>query len=87
MNTHTLAGFNPQRTGGSFDEWVIGRLQSDADFFAVVFGEVNAGLLKGFLNFEDGRDVSFHDALVLFDALQGCQANPSPASKLARTSA
>src|SRR5262245_9224582 len=35
-----------------------------------------AGLLDRFLYFEDGREVSFHDALVLFDSLQGCQANP-----------
>src|SRR5262245_58045257 len=26
--------------------------------------------------FEVSREVSFHDALVLFDSLQGCQANP-----------
>jgi hypothetical protein len=91
-----LAASNPRRMGGSFDVVGFGPslsessgpyFQSDADFFAVVFGEVNAGLLKGFLYFEDGRDVSFHDALVLFDALQGCQANPSPAGKLALTPA
>jgi hypothetical protein len=35
-----------------------------------------AGSLDRFLYFEDGREVSFHDALVLFDSLQGCQANP-----------
>src|SRR6516165_8646557 len=52
--------------------------QSHADFFAVVFGEVNASLLKGFLYFDDGRDVSFHSPLVLLDALQCCQSNPSP---------
>jgi hypothetical protein len=49
----------------------------------MVFGKANASLLKGFLYFEDGREVSFHDALVLLDALQGCQANPRPAGKLA----
>jgi hypothetical protein len=35
------------------------------------------------LYFEDGREVSFHDALVLFNPLQGCQANASSKGKLA----
>src|SRR5262245_15944404 len=52
--------------------------QSDADLSRIVFGEVNAGLFKSLLYFEDSREVPFHDAVVLFDALQGCQANPSP---------
>lgn len=76
MNS-TPAVSDPLRMGGSFD--VIGfgpslnksscLFQSDADLSVMVFGEVNAGLLKSFLNFEDGREVSFHDAFVLFDAL------------------
>jgi hypothetical protein len=77
MNSTPAAG-DPPRTGGSFD--VVGfwsefkrssspYFQSDPDLSVVVFSEVNAGLLKGFLYFEDGREVSFHDALVLFDAL------------------
>ena len=71
------AGSDPLRMGGSLD--VIGfgpslnksscPFQSDADLSVMVFGEVNAGLFKCFLYFEDGREVSFHDALVLFDAL------------------
>jgi hypothetical protein len=47
-------------------------VQSDAYLSGIVFGEANTGLLKGFLYFEDGREISFHNALVLFDALQGC---------------
>jgi hypothetical protein len=43
--------------------------QADANLSGIVVGKVNAGLLKGFLYFEDGPEVSFHDALVLFDAL------------------
>jgi len=77
MNS-TAAASDTLRSGGSFD--VIGfgpslgessspYFQLDADLSVIAFGEVNAGLLKGFLYFEDGREVSFHDALVLFDAL------------------
>ena len=61
--------------------------QSDADLSRIVFSEVNTGLLKSLLYFEDGREVSFHDALVLFDALQGRQANPRSAGELALTPA
>ena len=61
--------------------------KSDADLSRIVFSEVNTGLLKSLLYFEDGREVSFHDALVLFDALQGRQANPRSAGELALTPA
>jgi hypothetical protein len=77
MNS-TAAASDPRRTNGSLDVIRFGPslsessspyFQSDADLSVIVLGEVNAGLLKGFLYFEDGREVSFHDALVLFDAL------------------
>jgi hypothetical protein len=57
--------------------------QSDANLSGVIFHEVNAGLLKSFLYFEDRGKISFHDPLVLFDALQRCQADPRPAGELA----
>ena len=49
--------------GPSLSESSSPYFQSDADLSVIVFGELNAGLLKGFLYFEDGREVSFHDAL------------------------
>ena len=57
--------------------------KSDADLSRIVFSEVNAGLLEGFLYFDDGGEISFHNPVGLFDALQGCQANSSSAGKLA----
>jgi len=53
--------------------------QSDADLSGIVFSEVNAGLLKSFLFFEDGREISLHHSLVLFDALQSCRTDPCAA--------
>jgi hypothetical protein len=41
-------------------------LQTDADFSGLIVGEVNAGLLQGFLYLEDSGEVSFHDSLILF---------------------
>jgi hypothetical protein len=48
--------------------------QPDADFSGIIFGEMNAGLLKSFLYFDDGRELSFLNAFVSFNALQGRQA-------------
>ena len=56
--------------------------KSDADLSRIVFSEVNAGLLEGFLYFDDGGEISFHNPLGLFDAPQSCQADAGPAGKL-----
>jgi hypothetical protein len=40
------------------------------DLSRIVFGEVNAGLLEGFLYFDNGREVSFRNPLFLFNAPQ-----------------
>jgi hypothetical protein len=48
--------------------------QPNADLSGIVFYEVNAGLLKRFLYFDDGRELSFLNAFVSFNALQGRQA-------------
>jgi hypothetical protein len=57
-------------------------LQTDTDLSSFIVGEENAGLFKGFLYLEDGGEVSFHDSLVLFDALQSRQPNPGRPGKL-----
>jgi hypothetical protein len=48
--------------------------QPDADLSRIIFDEMNAGLLKSFLYFDDSREFSFLNAFVSFDALQGRQA-------------
>jgi hypothetical protein len=57
-------------------------LQSDADLSGITFGEVNTGVLKSSLYFEDSREISFNESFVLFNALQGCQTYPGLARKL-----
>jgi hypothetical protein len=49
--------------------------QPNADLSAIVFREMYTGLLKSFLYFEDGWEISFHRSLVLFDPPQSCQAD------------
>ena len=49
--------------------------QSDTDLFIATFGEVNTGLFKSSLYFEDGREISFHNTLILFNAPNGCRAD------------
>src|SRR5262245_4885216 len=39
--------------------------QSDADLSRIVFSEVNAGLLKRFLNFDDSGEIFLHYSLGL----------------------
>ena len=56
--------------------------QSDANLSGITFGEVNAGLLKSFLYFEDRGKISFHNPLGLFDAPQCCKADVRPAGEL-----
>jgi hypothetical protein len=60
-------------------------LQTDANFVGYIVSEMNAGVLKSFLNFENGGEVSFHDPFILFDALKRRQPNTSGASKFALT--
>jgi len=48
--------------------------QPDADLSGIIFGEMNAGLLESFLYFDDSRELSFLNAFVSFNALQGRQA-------------
>jgi hypothetical protein len=74
-----VAGANAEPGGDLFQ---VLAFQSDAKLSEIIFDEVNAGLLKSFLYFEDRGKISFHDPLVLFDALQGCQADPSPPGEL-----
>ena len=50
--------------------------QSDTDLSGIIFGEANSGFLRSFLYFEDRGEMSFHDSVVLFDALQSCWADP-----------
>ena len=57
-------------------------LQTDPDFAAFIISELNAGLLKDFLNLEDRGEVSFHDSFILLDPLEGRQPNPGGAGKL-----
>ena len=56
--------------------------QTDADFSRFIIGEINAGLFKGFLYLEYGREVSFHNAFVPLDPLKRRQTDPGRASKL-----
>jgi hypothetical protein len=67
-------------SGGDLFQVLIS--QSDAKLSGLTFVELNASLLKSFLYFEDRGKISFHDPLVLFDALQGCQADPCPPGEL-----
>jgi len=48
--------------------------QSDADLTSIIFDEMNTGLLKSFLYFDDSRKLSFLNAFVSFNTLQGRQA-------------
>ena len=57
-------------------------LQTNADLSSSIIGEENAGLFKCLLYLEGGGEVSFHDSLVLFDALQSRQPNPGRSGKL-----
>jgi hypothetical protein len=59
------------------------QVQSDANLSGIIVDEMNAGLLKSHLYFENRGKVSFHDPLVLLNALQGCQADPRPTRELA----
>jgi hypothetical protein len=62
-------------------EWCAAALTSsrphfepDADLSGIIFGEMNASLLESFLYFDDSRELSFLNAFVSFNALQGRQA-------------
>jgi hypothetical protein len=48
--------------------------EPDADLSGIIFGEMNASLLESFLYFDDSRELSFLNAFVSFNALQGRQA-------------
>jgi hypothetical protein len=74
--------FSAVHFGPSLGESSDPYFQSDADLSGIVLGEVNARLLKGFLYFDDGREVSFHNSLVLFNAPQSCQADSGASGKL-----
>jgi hypothetical protein len=54
----------------------------NADLSGIVFDEMNTGVLESFLYFDDGRELSFLNAFVPFNALQGRQAQPGAACKL-----
>src|SRR5262245_50748295 len=56
--------------------------QSDANLSSIILDEMNAGLLKSFLYFDDSRELPFLNAFVSFNALQGRQAQPGAACKL-----
>ena len=56
--------------------------QPNADLSAIVFREMDTGLLKSFLYFKDRGKVSFHNPLGLFDPPQCCQADLCPAGEL-----
>jgi hypothetical protein len=60
-----VAGANRRVRGNLFQVLIF---PSDANLSGIIFHEVNAGLLKSFLYFEDRGKISFHDPLVLFDA-------------------
>jgi hypothetical protein len=48
--------------------------QPNADLSGIIFDEMNTGVLESFLYFDDGRELSFLNAFVPFNALQGRQA-------------
>jgi len=56
--------------------------QSNADLSSIIFDEMNARLLESFLYFDDSRELSFLNAFVSFNALEGRQAQPGAACKL-----
>jgi hypothetical protein len=48
--------------------------QPDADLSGI-FGEMNTGVLKSFLYFEDGCEIPFHCSLGLFGPSQSCKTD------------
>jgi len=49
--------------------------QPNADLSAIVFREMDTGLLKSFLYFEDGCEIPFHCSLGLFGPSQSCKTD------------
>jgi hypothetical protein len=47
----------------------------------ITIGEVNPGLLKGFLYLEYGGKITFYNSFVLFDPLKGRKTYTGRASK------
>lgn len=56
--------------------------QTDANFARVIVGEMNAGLFKDFLYFEDRGEIAFHNPFILFDPLKRRQPNARITGKL-----
>jgi len=48
--------------------------QTDANLSSIILDEMNTGLLKSFLYFDDSRELPFLNAFVSFNSLQGRQA-------------
>lgn len=71
-----LTGMKEKWCAAALTPWGSSRphFQPDADLPGIIFGEMNAGLLKSFLYFDDSRELSFLNAFVSFNALQGRQA-------------
>jgi hypothetical protein len=71
-----LTGMKEKWCAAALTPWGSSRphFQPNADLPGIIFGEMNAGLLKSFLYFDDSRELSFLNAFVSFNALQGRQA-------------
>ena len=60
-------------------------LQQHADFPLITFNELNSGSLKRALELENGRKITSQFTVVLFDPLQGREADPRALGELALT--
>jgi hypothetical protein len=77
---HGAASCRSSKNWGTAES-TLAHLQTDADFAGFIIGEVNSGLFKRFLYFEDRGEVSFHYPFILLDALERRQADPGAAGK------
>ena len=73
---------NAELTGDRPIHLALTRLQTNAYLVSFIVSEVNAGLFKYFLYFEDRGEVSLHNSFVLLDPLKSGQANPGGAREL-----
>jgi hypothetical protein len=55
--------------------------QADARLSGFIINELNAGLFKDPLYFENGRKISFYNPFATFDPLNGGEANSRSPSK------